>query len=229
MQARDVGGKPDGSAWRPLETSSQGIEPAPGAAGGTLNSASGKTALRSTARLLRSAIPLRLRSRLARQAARAALNARHLRRARCVALYLDHGSELPTETLIHALRKRGVRILVPWIEQAGGRMRFVHLLRSDPLRRGRFGIRRPRLTRRVPALRIDVVVLPLLAYDFSGQRLGSGGGYYDRWLDGRGARPHRLGLAFACQRLSGIPAEPWDVSLHAVATERGLRPFHRRR
>ena len=70
-----------------------------------------------------------------------------------------------------------------------------------------------------------VVLLPLLGFDAAGRRLGNGGGYYDRALAGvrPGGRPLLLGYAYAAQELTEVPAEPWDVRLDAVVTERGLR------
>ncbi len=71
------------------------------------------------------------------------------------------------------------------------------------------------------------MVLPVLGFDAQGRRLGNGGGYYDRALAAPRAarRPLLLGYAYAVQEVPEIPAEPWDVKLDAVVTERGLRRF----
>jgi 5-formyltetrahydrofolate cyclo-ligase len=77
--------------------------------------------------------------------------------------------------------------------------------------------------------RLDLILLPLLGYDAQGQRLGQGGGYYDRTLArlGKARRPLRIGLAYACQQLATLPVEDHDRPLHAVLTERGLQRFSR--
>ena len=75
---------------------------------------------------------------------------------------------------------------------------------------------------------LDVVLLPLSAFDAAGTRLGAGAGYYDRLLafrHGRQGAPLLVGLAFDCQRSEAIPAEAHDVPLDAVITERGLVDF----
>jgi 5-formyltetrahydrofolate cyclo-ligase len=75
--------------------------------------------------------------------------------------------------------------------------------------------------------RLDLVVLPLVAFDDEGRRLGMGGGYYDRWLARPRAarRPLRVGFGFALQEARVVPATAHDVRLDAVVTERGLRRF----
>ena len=70
------------------------------------------------------------------------------------------------------------------------------------------------------ALRPEVVVVPLVAFTAEGDRLGYGGGFYDRTLAALGAEA--VGLAYAAQRVAALPAEAWDVPLGAVATEEGL-------
>lgn len=73
---------------------------------------------------------------------------------------------------------------------------------------------------------LDLVCVPLLGFDRRGNRLGQGGGFYDRTFafvrEQQTARPRLLGVAFACQEVASIEHEPWDVSLHAVITEDGI-------
>ncbi|MCB9522249.1 MAG: 5-formyltetrahydrofolate cyclo-ligase [Myxococcales bacterium] len=67
----------------------------------------------------------------------------------------------------------------------------------------------------------DLVVVPGLAFDAQGYRLGQGGGAYDRTLAGR-ADVLAIGLGFAFQKVRSVPREPWDVPVHALATDAGL-------
>lgn len=152
-----------------------------------------------------------------------------LRRARHVAVYLAAGSELDTNVLIRALHRAGKCVLVPAIAPGPDTaMRMIPLDPHAPLRRRRHGIREPARRRRVARSRIDVLVLPLRGFDGSGTRLGSGAGYYDRWLARQRPRPFCVGFAYALQEVDALPREPWDQPLDAVCTERGLRYFSRR-
>ena len=188
----------------------------------------GRQALRAEARRRRRAIPAAERDRLARAVARRAISEFPLPRGARVALYLTVGSELPTAPLIALARRRGWRIHVPVLQP--GRtpaLWFVPLV--EPLRTNRYGIPEPvaALRRRVPPRWLDLVFVPLLAFAPDGQRLGSGAGFYDRSFAFRRCRggwrkPPLVGLAFECQRVDHLAAQPWDVPLDAVVTERAL-------
>lgn len=150
-----------------------------------------------------------------------------LRRAQHIAVYLSYGSELGTAALLDILLREGKNVYVPRIGTER-RMRFVEIKPTTPLRLNMLGIKEPagRLrTRRVKQL--DVIIVPLLGFDSTGQRLGNGGGYYDRAL--ATPRPFRkpllVGYGYEIQRTAVIPSEPWDICLNAVATEVGIYKF----
>lgn len=102
-----------------------------------------------------------------------------------------------------------------------------------PLHRNRFGIPEPAGRPLLPAHRLDVILLPLTGFDASGNRLGMGGGFYDRTLAflrrAGGRRPLLVGIAHACQQLDRLPAAAWDVPVQFVVTDRAvLGPFRPR-
>lgn len=188
-----------------------------------------KVALRQQLRQSRAAMDARAALHAAEHAARQLAGTPWIRRARHVAVYLDHGSELPTSPLIEYLLGSGKKIYAPRIG-ADQRMRFLQLAEYTPLRLNRYGITEPAGS--CPARRLrhmDVVILPLLGFDRRGTRLGSGGGYYDRALAFPRAfrKPLLIGYGYACQNIESIPREPWDIRLDAVATEQGIFQFNR--
>ncbi len=128
--------------------------------------------------------------------------------------------EIDARFLLHALAERGYRIALPETPEAMGVMVFRKWLPGDVLVAGR--LRTRHTTGAV--LRPDFVLVPLLAFDGRGNRLGYGGGYYDRTL---AALPDafRLGCGFAAQEMEQVPVDANDVALHAVATELGLKRF----
>ena len=183
-----------------------------------------KQVLRRELRARRLSVSGAARKRAAARAAWHALRILGRYRARCVAVYLACGSELPTLPLIERLHARHIRLAVPRITGPGC-MHFEWLDASTPLRRNRHGILEP-ARRGVRAWRrqFDAIVLPLVGFDARGHRLGAGGGYYDRWLARPRTmrRPRYLGYAYALQQVAQVPCEPWDVRLDAIITEKGL-------
>lgn len=146
-----------------------------------------------------------------------------------VAAYWATGSELSLEPLLELLLSRGVFVYLPHIE-ADGAMRFLRYRGKASLAPGKYEILSPALLEpdsntasASVASSLDLILLPLLAFDAQGRRLGQGGGYYDRYLQSLGAtKPLRVGIAFHFQAVECVPAESFDQKLHAVVTERGV-------
>ncbi len=125
--------------------------------------------------------------------------------------------EIDIRPLLLALHRRGHAILLPETPPRGRPLVFRHWHPGAAMRQERFGTVCPEGDTGTP----DWLLVPLLAFDRSGRRLGYGGGYYDRTLAGLpGARA--IGCAFAAQELDAVPADGHDARLDAVATERGV-------
>lgn len=117
------------------------------------------------------------------------------------------------------------KLLVPIVE--GEHLISAELTSFNHLTRHAFGVLEP--TERAPSLlerEIDLVLVPLLAIDGNGNRLGYGKGYYDRFFQGLNQRVFKLGVAFEFQVLETIPASESDVRLDAVVTETGVVMFN---
>ncbi|MGQ0699266.1 MAG: 5-formyltetrahydrofolate cyclo-ligase [Panacagrimonas sp.] len=185
-----------------------------------------KAQLRRQLRAARAALSKSTRQSKSNRAARSLLRSNALRRAQHIAVYLDTGSEIQTAALIDALHRNGKQVLVPATDsRIAGRMSLVCLRQNATLVARQFGIRAPARTLRVSQCRVDLMILPLIGFDACGHRLGSGAGYYDRWLAHRRPRPYCIGYAYALQQVARIPTEKWDQRLDAVCTERGVRYF----
>ncbi len=124
------------------------------------------------------------------------------------------GDEIDLRPLLHALHERGIGIALPETTPRGNPLIFRHWQPDSVMLPERFGTFRPD----GPAVRPDLFLVPLLAFDRAGRRLGYGGGYYDRTLPLYPGRP-AWGYAYAAQEVANLPAEPHDHALDAIITE----------
>jgi 5-formyltetrahydrofolate cyclo-ligase len=134
-----------------------------------------------------------------------------------IAAFISLPGEMSTAPIISALADENFTLCLPFTPPRGEALEFRAWRPGDILHPGRFGTVHPEGPVMVP----DFILVPLLAFDAQGNRLGYGGGYYDRTLAAR-PKAYRLGLAFAAQEFSSLPTGPEDVSLHAIATEHGV-------
>jgi 5-formyltetrahydrofolate cyclo-ligase len=143
-----------------------------------------------------------------------------VRAAANVALYAATADELPTRPLFEALAGTGCRRLLPGIR--GDVLAFARVDAWTELEPGPLGLLTPRDALPVETLDAgDVVVVPGVAFDTRGARLGRGGGYYDRTFAAAG--PLLMGIAFDLQIVDRLPTDSHDRAMGAIVTERGLR------
>lgn len=139
--------------------------------------------------------------------------------------YLPIGSEIDPRPLIDHLIASGLVCTLPVVTAAGAPLEFRRWRPGESLSPGPFGTREP--TPASPQLAPQLLLLPLLAYDAAGGRLGYGGGYYDATLQARRAVASvtAVGLAFAGQMVETVPATSTDEPLDWVVTQAGARRF----
>ncbi len=153
-----------------------------------------------------------------------AMNWQPLAAAGCVLAYMPMASEVDIRPMIEALLGRGVTVCLPRVEWGSQQMAPVPIgdLERD-LGPSERGVRQPRADiAPADARSVQVVVVPGLAFDNEGGRLGRGGGFYDRWLADRADGVLTLGVAFACQVVERVPMEPHDRRVDAVVTAKTL-------
>ncbi len=143
-------------------------------------------------------------------------------KAATVAVFLSFDGELDTTPLIRALWQAGKTVYLPVLHPfSKGNLLFLRYSENSHLVMNRLKILEPKLDVRdvLPLDKLDVLIAPLVAFDEQGQRLGMGGGFYDRTLQNwqqHGLWP--VGLAHDCQHVPALPAEEWDIPLPAVVT-----------
>jgi 5-formyltetrahydrofolate cyclo-ligase len=145
--------------------------------------------------------------------------------AKTLAGYVAARGEIDPAPVLAAAAAGGATVALPRVATEAPRLRF-HRADAGPLASGRFGLREPAATApEISLAELDVVIVPGLAFDAEGRRLGFGGGYYDGVFGASGKRPALIGLCYDFQIVARCPAGDGDVPVDLVVTDaRVLRP-----
>ena len=143
-----------------------------------------------------------------------AQNAQH------IALYVSFDGEISTEKLIKTLWAQDKHVYLPVLHPFNSNhLLFLRYLPDTPMLKNKFGILEPKLNVQnvLPLDELDILFTPLVAFDKQGNRLGMGGGFYDRTLQNwQNSSFIPVGLAHQCQQVEQLPTEAWDVPLHRI-------------
>ncbi|MDO4551349.1 MAG: 5-formyltetrahydrofolate cyclo-ligase [Planctomycetia bacterium] len=153
------------------------------------------------------------------------------KRARTILVYMSISSEVETEPIIseilgntfHEMRK----CVIPWCHE-DGHLELFHLSSLEELEAGTMKILEPKKVwknakeRQVSISAVDLILLPGIAFDKKGGRLGQGKAFYDRLLSKISPQTKTVGLAFSCQMVPSVPCAEHDRPVDAVITEEGV-------
>lgn len=178
--------------------------------------------IRTEVRQRRKNLTSEQQSLFAQQAAERVATHPRIQATSTISVFLSFDGELDTAPLIQRLWEEGKQLCLPVLHPfTSGNLLFLRYNPDTPLVRNKLKILEPALdaTQIVPLSQLDIILTPLVAFDSHGQRLGMGGGFYDRtlenWQDGG---PYPIGLAHDCQQVDNLPVEHWDVPLPEVIT-----------
>ncbi len=142
--------------------------------------------------------------------------------AHTIHFYLSNAVEVQTDEMILDALRLKKRVIVPVVHPEDRSLSFSELSSLDPgqMQTGPFGIRQPFPSgiKEITLHEIDLWIVPGLGFDVQGNRIGYGGGYYDRVL--AEVKVKIIGLAFECQVLTTVPVDEYDRSVHKIITER---------
>ncbi len=148
-----------------------------------------------------------------------------------IALFLSHDGELDTRPLIESCWQAGKEVFLPVLHPfCPGYLLFLAYRPDSVMTQNKYKIAEPVLDVRdvCPPAKLDLILLPLVAFDHSGNRLGMGGGFYDRTLarlnPTTSNKPSLIGVAHDFQKVDSLPCESWDVPLNKVITPTAIIP-----
>ena len=187
-----------------------------------------RRALRREMRRRRRALGEAARRAAARALSRRFAGSRWFINSRTIAVYLPNDGEISLLPLVARAWSMGKRTYLPKL--FGPKLWFLPFHARSALAGNRFAIPEPvePARRRIRPMFLDLVLFPLVAFDRLGNRLGMGGGYYDRTFEAVRRRtawrgPELVGVAYEFQRVDALSAADWDVPLDAIVTECAIR------
>lgn len=145
-----------------------------------------------------------------------------------IAIYWPKGREFPVAALLDDLLKGGYRCVLPVMQEGSLELLFARWEEGQALVKGPFGVMQPEVSDKTEWLEPDILVVPLLAFDRHGFRMGYGGGYYDTTIAALRAKKNviTVGLCYAQQAvLFNLPTEPHDEQLDWVVTPQAAHKF----
>ncbi|UJF24082.1 5-formyltetrahydrofolate cyclo-ligase [Suttonella sp. R2A3] len=181
---------------------------------------------RQACRAARRLITGEQRTQASKAIAKRALNWLDKHPATSIGLFLSLNEEIDTTPLLHELWARGRTVYLPVVRKQNAPLVWMPYQQGDALSKDSLGIAAPAYNPKYAqeGMHLDVVFTPLVAWDQSGQRIGMGGGFYDRTFAAKiaGQAPLLIGLAYACQEVTRIQARPWDIPMDGIITEQAL-------
>jgi 5-formyltetrahydrofolate cyclo-ligase len=154
--------------------------------------------------------------------------------AKAVMYYIDVRSEVRTRHALPGALAQSKKIVVPWCNDQG-ELELFHLENMDELAVGMYKILEPKPelrllpTKQVEPTQLDLIMVPGVAFDRTGARMGHGKGYYDKLLQHARRDAPLVALAFECQLFPEIPTAPHDIFMDMIITEKAIYPGKGRR
>lgn len=181
-----------------------------------------KQAIRRTCRDVREKLPRDFQQKASTKICAQIKQLNAYRYARHIALYHAYQGEVTLDELWRAAPMQGKFCYFPAIN-AEKTLSFLPATPATPFKANRYGIPEPdvAISEAVCPKELDLIFMPLVAFDEFGTRMGMGGGYYDRTL-AQENHPLLIGVAYECQRQAYIAPEEWDIPLTAIITEQTI-------
>ena len=132
-----------------------------------------------------------------------------------VCVFISAFNEPDTKYLIKACKEQNKTVYAPVTDVSSGTLSLYRL--TDELHSGAYGIMEPSISQKADPNDIDIFIVPGLAFDKKGERIGFGGGYYDKIL--KNSRSFKIGICYSFQYLDVIPHEKYDITMDIVVTE----------
>lgn len=181
-----------------------------------------KVALRNSIKQVRSKITVPYRAKSSNQICNRIKALEHYRKAKSIALYFAVNGEIDLSNIWQSAPLQGKFCYFPVLNE-NSTLTFLPATPNSPFINNRYGIPEPDVSRdlAIPIEELDLIIMPLVAFDIRCTRLGMGAGYYDRTLSNK-KNCLFIGVAYQFQKVDFLIPEPWDIPLDAVVTQKTI-------
>ena len=190
--------------------------------------------IRNQIRKKRQALSRTIQSQNAQHIASALLDLPQIKTAKHIAVYLGVDGEISLDPLVLKLWNLGINCYLPVVQnivQNNGRLIFAPYLQSSTMTKNYYGINEPKHSADdiFDINNLDIILMPLVGFDKDNNRLGMGGGFYDKTLEAiikqsqKSDRPELIGVAHSIQYVDSIPSESWDIKPDSIVTEKNVQ------
>jgi 5-formyltetrahydrofolate cyclo-ligase len=182
-----------------------------------------KKALRDTMKQIRSKISVSYRATASSQVCARIRSLNQYRSAQHIALYWATKGEIDLDELWKSASLQGKSCYFPVLNEKELTLSFLPATPTTPFKKNRYDIAEPDVNHdlAISIEELDLVLIPLVAFDVRCARLGMGAGYYDRTFKDK-ENCSLFGVGYQFQRVDHLESEPWDIQLHAVITQRAI-------
>lgn len=186
-----------------------------------------KRALREQVLTLRAALSEQQRAQKSEEIRNRVISLQEFQEAQTIMLFLNFRDEVETMELARKVLELGKTLVLPRCAPKGVIIPALIQDLDRDIEPGTWGIREPKKEdiKPVDPLEIDFILVPGAAFDQQGNRLGYGGGYYDRFFDCLKKGTPKIAIAFSCQVVSEVPVETFDKTVDMLITEKGVIQF----
>lgn len=178
-----------------------------------------KKILREKFKQIRNKYPKNLKDKKNEAILKIIENLNEYKKSKTIMTYVSFSSEVETKKLIKKMFDQKKRVVVPLIQNK--KIIPIEIKNLKDLKKGKYGILEPTNRKHVKTKNIDLVFVPGIVFDKTGHRIGFGGGYYDKFLK-KIPLKKRIGLCFSFQLINKIPADPKDLKVNKIITEKGV-------
>jgi len=176
-------------------------------------------------------VTIALRAQWSAAAADLVLSLPEIQAAHHIFLFASMPSEIDTDGIFARLLEAGKKVAFPYMVPGSSRLQAIGADKLDDLRMNSHGVREPAptLDRKVNPSFFQVIIMPGMAFDLHGHRVGRGMGYYDRFIQEDAPNAFRVGLFYSLQEHHTVPVKETDQNLDCAVTEKEIRRFHRQK